>query len=126
MEMMQVIGIILIIWAGNALTSYLHWKKINNKLLDLKRNYTGYLGTSTNKVNFFRKVLLIIVTDPSGTITECQYLYGWTTFARFRQKKDWIGFSLDSLLDEYRNDKFFSAIEGSATQIKQQIGGAVA
>lgn len=122
MEEIKILFVIMLVWLLGMISSYFHWKKVNGKLSELKQNFTGYLGTGTSKVNFFRQVMIIIVADFDGKITDCQYLYGWTTFSKFRQKPELVGCGVDSALDVMNGDKFYDALELSINKIQEQRG----
>lgn len=119
---MKIILLFMLIWVLGAISSYCHWKKVNGKLNELKQNFTGYLGTGISKVNFFRKVMIITVSDFDGNIMDCQYLYGWTTFSKFKQKSELVGCGVDTILTETNRDKFNDALKVSLNKIQEQRG----
>lgn len=118
----KILFVILLVWLLGTVSSYFHWKKVNGKLSELKQNVTGYLGTGVSKVNFFRKVMIIIVADSHGRITDCQYLYGWTNFSRFKQKTELVGCGVDAALEDMSGDKFYDALKVSLSKIQEQRG----
>ena len=122
MDEIKILFVIILVWLLGTISSYFHWKKVNGKLSELKQNFTGYLGTGISKVNFFRKVMVIIVADFDGKITDCQYLYGWTTFSNFRQKSELVGSGVDSVLEKANGDKFYDALKLSLNKIQEQRG----
>lgn len=122
MDEIKILFVIILVWLLGTISSYFHWKKVNGKLSELKQNFTGYLGTGISKVNFFRKVKVIIVADFDGKITDCQYLYGWTTFSNFRQKSELVGCGVDSVLEKANGDKFYDALKLSLNKIQEQRG----
>jgi len=87
----------------------------------MQNNYTGYLGIGIGKVNFFRKVIVIIIVDKQGNIYECQYLYGWSVFTKFKQKKDLLNRNINQVINDMKNDKFYSAIKISISKITEQM-----
>ena len=122
MDEIKILFVIILVWLLGTISSYFHWKKVNGKLSELKQNFTGYLGTGISKVNFFRKVMVIIVADFDGKITDCQYLYGWTTFSNFTQKSALVGCGEDSVLEKANGDKFYDALKLSLNKIQEQRG----
>ena len=124
MGSMNILVIIFFMWLTGVISSYFHWRKINSKISEFKGNVTGYLGAGISRVNFFRKVMIIVVADNEGKIMDCQYLYGWTTFSKFKPKSDLFGLELDSALEVSRQDKFFDAIKLSIFKVKEQLGEA--
>lgn len=117
---LKVLLLIMLIWILGTISSYFHWKKVNRKLSELKESFTGYLGTGVSRVNFFRKVMIITVSDFEGKITECQYLYGWTTFSKFKQKSELVGCGVNTVLAELDGDKFYDALKLSVNKIQEQ------
>lgn len=117
---LKVLLLIMLIWILGTISSYFHWKKVNRKLSELKESFTGYLGTGVSKVNFFRKVMIITVSDFEGNITECQYLYGWTTFSKFKRKSELVGCGVNTVLAELDGDKFYDALKLSVNKIQEQ------
>ncbi|AXQ79633.1 hypothetical protein DDV21_011460 [Streptococcus chenjunshii] len=114
---------LLLLWSLNALSSYYYFKKVNNEIVTLKKMYKGkerFMGAVVKKVNIFRKVMMIIVTDYNGTITECKYLYGYTNFSKFKKKDDIVGKNIDQIINSSNEDKFIKAIQGCAEKIKEQ------
>lgn len=118
----KILFVILLVWLLGTVSSYFHWKKVNGKLSELKQNVTGYLGTGVSKVNFFRKVMIIVVADSHGRITDCQYLYGWTNFSRFKKKTELVGCGVDAALEDMSGDKFYDALKVSLSKIQEQRG----
>lgn len=115
--------IFIVFWALNVLSNYFYLKKVNSRIIFYKRRYSGttnYLSAAVGKINWARKVMMIFVVDNSGTILECDYLYGFTNLSGFKTKQEFIGKKVDDILDN-KNEKFLNAIEENVRQLKQQM-----
>lgn len=117
----EILITIIFVWLLGMISAYFHWKKTTDFIKGMQNNYIGYLGMGIGRVNFLRKVMVITIADKNGDICECQYLYGWSVFTDFRQKKELLGKNMNQVIKDMKNDKFYSAIEISIAKIKEQI-----
>ncbi|WP_054117076.1 transcriptional regulator GutM [Enterococcus sp. RIT-PI-f] len=112
----------IVLWLVNSLSSIFYLKKVNRRIADNKRKYgktQGYMGVSVEKVNRIRKVMLIVITNIDGKILECEYLYGFTNLAAFKNRSDLVGKNIDDIQDE--KDIFFNAIKTCSMKIREQM-----
>ncbi|MFM2490557.1 hypothetical protein ABW365_24455 [Enterococcus avium] len=56
----------------------------------MKQNFTGYLGTGISKVNFFRKVMVIIVADFDGKLQIVSIYMGGQPFLTLDKNLSWL------------------------------------
>ncbi|MDA9460263.1 transcriptional regulator GutM [Enterococcus mundtii] len=80
-------------WVIQILLSYLQHINYRKELNEIKKRHTGFLGVGIAKAKFNlgRGVILLLVTDQNGLILSCREMSGVTIFARFKEKKEFIG-----------------------------------
>ena len=114
---------LLLLWTLNALSSFFYLRKVNNRIVHYKKMYKGkecYLGASVENVSMLRKVMMIMVTNASGEVLECDYLYGFTNLSNFKRKKEFIGTNIRNI-EIFKKDKFFKALNTTVMQIENQL-----
>lgn len=102
---------LLFIWGLNALSSFLYLKKVNGRIIYFKQKFSGsnkHLSAIVNNVTKLRKVMMIMIIDDDGYITNCEYLYSITNFSKFKKKNDVIGKNINQI-EKFEKDKFYGA-----------------
>ena len=115
--------LLILTWLLNYLASYFYMRKVNRQIIELKKRYLNtetFLGAVVEKVNIIRKVIIILVTDKSGNIIHCSYLYGFTNLSKFKSKKDIVGKNINDN-EEFKEDKFYKAIKSCCEVIDRKI-----
>lgn len=113
----------IILWFVNSLSSLFYLKKVNKRIAFNKRKYDktkGFMGVAVEKVSKFRKVMLIVVTNMDGKILECEYLYGFTNVASFKNRSDLIGKNINDVENDEK-DLFKNALKTCSLKIKEQM-----
>lgn len=113
----------IVLWFVNSLSSLFYLKKVNKRISFNKRKFgktEGFMGVAVEKVNRVRKVMLIVVTNIDGKILECEYLYGFTNFASFKNRTDLIGRNINDV-ENNEDDLFINALKTCSLKIKEQM-----
>lgn len=113
----------IILWFVNSLSSLIYFKKVNKRISFVKRKFQrtkGFMAVAVEKVNKIRKVMLIVVTNPDGRIIECEYLYGFTNLAPFKNRSDLIGKNINDV-EKNKDDIFIKALKTCSQKIKEQM-----
>lgn len=108
--------------------SYLQQKNYHKVLNKSKTRKDGYLGVGIEKAKFNlgSGIIMVVITDDSGTILDCQQMAGYTVFARFRPLKKVIGQSREFALGNVRGKRKKKAFQQALTLIdkeKQKMEG---
>lgn len=118
-----VLAFFILLWLLNYVASYLYLKKVNEKIIFFKKKYyhtENFLGAAVEKTNKVRKVMMILVVDSAGKIVECEYLYGFTNFSKFKVMHEIIGSNIKDI-HNYSSNKFYKALSTCVNEVKIQI-----
>lgn len=89
-------GIVLLLvfcWLCQIAFSYFQHKDYNRVLNQIRGYESGYLGVGVAKAKFNlgRGTVMLLVTNEDGIIIDYREMSGFTVFARFKQRYDYIG-----------------------------------
>lgn len=65
---------------------------------------SGYLGVGVEKKRFGKGTVMIIVSDVTGTVIDCQVMSGVTVFSKFEECKRFIGKSIHQQITDVEED----------------------
>lgn len=92
-------GTFIFIFAGMWTLQFLmtQWqvKQYKAKVNMLSSKKTGFLGTGYYKKRFGFGAVAILISDTEGFIKEAHVMRGLTIFAKFKEKPEWKGLSLE-------------------------------
>lgn len=102
MEYGGLVILIIIFWIIQFLFSMLQNKDYNRVIREMRSYHSGYLGVgiARSKLNFGPGTVIILVLDNEGTILDLREMYGFSVFARFKQKGKMIGRPVEELVEK--------------------------
>lgn len=117
----------LIIVAFYLLQVYMSYRQMEHfKRTILKYRDKGIMGLGVKKSRFGSGKVAVLVSDDKGNIIIAKIMSGISVFARFRNKADLIGKSIDDLLISLpEKGKEQIAIRGALLQIQEKLKNCV-
>lgn len=119
MEYGGLIFLFIIFWITQFLFSMLQNKNYNQVIGEMKSYRSGYLGVGVarSKFNIGPGTVIILVLDTDGIILDLREMYGFSVFARFKQKEELIGESVEDLMSRKAPKVKQKAVEQAVTLI---------
>lgn len=123
--MSQYRGLIFLLvccWIIQIVLSYFQHKNYRKVINENKKRNSGYLGVGVSKAKFNlgQGIILIVVTDETDSILEFKEMSGITTFARFKEKKEFIGKTTAETIKLISNTKRKKAFEQAVSCINNE------
>lgn len=117
-----VIPILAVLWFLQSVGTYFqmrHYRRVLGGIAG--EGGEGYVGVGNAKGRFGKGVILILVSDPGGTVTRALRMRGMTVFARFNEAPDLVGEEIESFKDEDLEEPYEKATMLAARRAVEQI-----
>lgn len=117
-----VIPILAVLWFLQSVGTYFqmrHYRRVLGGIAG--EGGEGYVGVGNAKGRFGKGVILILVSDPGGTVTRALRMRGMTVFARFNEAPDLVGEEVERLKDEDLEEPYEKATMLAARRAVEQI-----
>lgn len=101
MEYGGLVILIITFWIVQFLFSMLQTKDYNRVINEMKSYRSGYLGVgiARSKFNIGPGTVIILVVDDEGKILDLREMFGFSVFARFKQREKMLGRPIEELLE---------------------------
>lgn len=125
MDYTNIIFIFATFWLVQGVFTFFQSRSMTKKMIELQTSYTGYLGVGVSKAKFNagRGVIVALVTSEEGIVSDLQVMSGITVMARFKQKREYLGMSVEEMqrsLKQSKDKKMISALQQAIEKINDE------